>query len=141
MNPEDRRIAPLWFGLLFLVVGLFYGALGMGWIPVSPDRFQDPPWVVALLGFAFALGGGLLLAPSRALRELLTAAFLAAFGAVFLWLGLVSPDRRGPIVGPSIGPFNGDQVGRVLFGSMGLVSLGSAVVVLVNLIQRTLRGS
>ncbi len=70
---KDRRI--IW-GWLFIVVGLLWWAINMGWIELPWERIEDL-WPILLIG-----GGILVIPASRPVK--LALALLCAAGVVFM---------------------------------------------------------
>ncbi len=120
---------------LFLGIGVFVVALGLGLIRTNPESMHAPRWVVVCIGLLFAVAGLLMASqrePQSLTARLLMAVFLSLFAAVFGWVGLGS----GPRQFSSSVSFGGltthgagnAVLGRVLFGGFGILVGGIALV-------------
>ncbi len=139
-RPPSKRTMIL-MALLFLGVGAALVLLGAGIIPADPSAFNDPPWVIALIGGTFMLGGGMIALfgagpnfKSTALFQWLqyaaTVGFLGVFGIAITWVGL-GPGHRAfsaSVFGIMIADNRVNEwLGRVLFGGFGLLILAVAL--------------
>lgn len=131
-------------------MGLLVIVLAMGWLPVPDASVHAPRWVIFACGLMFLLAGMAVLLPatgaawaaSETLKRLLAALIITCFAAVFCWVGFGPGERSfsassGSAGGVGIvvhGPAN-ETLGRIVFGGMGALMAGWAVLVWWGLLK------
>ncbi len=155
-DPQPSYGAPLWFPLIFIIVGLLITLAGLGVIPIDPASLQGPRWLLTAFGIMFLFGGlSVLAAPQmknkdslvrNILQLFIVTIMLSSFSAIFLWVGF-GPGERHFTGGISLGPLStsgaNDKLGRWMFGGFGLLialvtlySFAAQVWKIVDLIAR-----
>ncbi len=131
---------PLWtrivMALTLLGIGLYIILICFGFIPVSPEKFKAPRYIVAVVGLFFFLIGlyisiGVIFSEEKSHNPLLLwikslLLFLAFFSlpALALWVGF-GPGPRSFNTEVSLGVasvsgIEDEIVGRLIFGAVGL---------------------
>jgi hypothetical protein len=136
-----------------LVFGGIALAVGLGMIPLPPDRLHAPMWLVSACGVSFgALGLALALDGTerfRRLRSALGLVFLLSFATIFNWIAFGPGERHfsrhttfvigGDAMTTSAG--ESELTGRVVFGIVALVVNLMIVVPLVRAVRRKMQQS
>lgn len=113
---------------VFAATGLCIIAVACDLIPVDPQAFQAPRWVVGCVGGLFFLAGLLIASqdqPSCLHVKLLAAAFFSMFAAVFGWVGF-GPGPRAfssttVFLGVASHTGSGERSGRIVFGTVAVI--------------------
>jgi hypothetical protein len=112
--------APRALGVLLSVVGAFFCAVALGWIPAPAESFNAPREIVLCAGLLFALGGLCVslngLAPVW-LMQLLAACLWSAFAAIPTWIAWGAGPRE----------FSGDGLWLLALVGLDFQSLGRTV--------------
>ncbi|RME06051.1 MAG: hypothetical protein D6803_07470, partial [Anaerolineae bacterium] len=130
----NQNQPPLWFPLIFMIVGLLVMLVGVGIIPVIPESVHGPLWLLTTFGLMFLSAGLGLLAMSgekgedslarHILQWIALTITIGSFSTLFLWVGFGPGEREfsgGLSLGPlSFGQSGNEMIGRCMFGGFGL---------------------
>jgi hypothetical protein len=112
--------APRGVGVLLSVVGAFFCAVALGWVPAPAESFNAPREIVLCAGLLFALGGFCValngLAPVW-LMKLLGACLWTAFAAIPTWIAWGAGPRN----------FSGDGLWLLALVGLDFQSLGRTI--------------
>lgn len=112
------------WALFCLAVGLFPLLVAFGVISPDPADVHAPPWVLAVCGMVFVIGGCMLLSGKHArVDNLLAALTLLCFAAIGIWVALfASPEGFSGGI-PLLSDATNIRIARWVFGSGAAVSL------------------
>jgi hypothetical protein len=137
--------APVWFGVLFALVGTWIILVALDLVPNDPAALQAPRWVLGLCGLAF-FGAGVLVWLSRYgapwMSDATAFVIIASMAAIGSWIALGPGEREfdGSI---GLGPFafrgDGVSLGRIFFGIGAVVTWVVALVPLWRILASALR--
>ena len=136
MRPASKR-PPLLLGLLCLASGLLILGIGLGLIPTDPTDIHAPPWVLALCGLVFILGGVAVFAHERPrVQSAAGTTIVLAFRLVGGWVALFGASGQMSGGVPFLPRGVNIAIGRGLFGLGALMCL----VLFVFGVRQILRG-
>ena len=145
---DVRRSAQLVLGLVCIVFGALPVLSAMGMVP-APQSSPAPPWVGAIAGLVFVVGGACFLiralrGPSgqpspdvprwvRAAQYLAVIAVFAGFAGVNTWVAFGPGERAfSTLVGGAARLDGGEIVGRAAFGFGAVVAWLCVAVILLS---------
>jgi hypothetical protein len=124
-------------GAIAALVGLGLVLVSLDVIPVDPESFHAPRWVLTLAGMMFTFVGLFIFSNGffspaelrdpivRWIQYFLMVGMLASFAAIFLWVGFGPGEREFnssvSFFLLTIGNRGSEIIGRILFGGCGLV--------------------
>jgi hypothetical protein len=77
------------WGLICIALGLLPISIALDWLPVAEASLHAPPWVVALSGAVFLIGGCMILLTNHTwANDLLAALLCLPFGIIAAWAAL-----------------------------------------------------
>jgi len=128
---------PVWFGALFVVIGLSVLLVAVGVIPADPASVHAPPWVLGSVGVVFTLGGVMTFTMQMDpwINDLLAILLIGCMAAISSWVAFGPGERQfsgGVSVGPvGVGASGAPSMGRIVFG-VGSVLLWAMVFFLIH---------
>lgn len=113
----DSRAARWLLSLLMLAAGVAITGVGIGLIPVEPEKVHAPYWVIALCGIMFLAGGtAVLLGEKNPLNRFLAATIALSLAISFAWVAFYG-DGQHMSGGAWFLPKSANvALGRVVFG-------------------------